>query len=230
MTVGIESPYVEVIYDGSQSEFASLFRALDSADVHVGWLDDDGLPVWLTSPIHFTASLVSGMAVVQRVAFPEASPVSPLTLVFERITPPVQAVDFTNLGRFDPKVHERLADASAMRDAELRSKQARTPTPFAVSDLVVDFRPRRVKAADPLDPEDLVTKSYSDLHTGTAGAERAEAAADRADADAAQTAADREAAEIASAAAVTAAHILGMPDDGFYNEATDTTIDDGIYA
>lgn len=230
MTVATETCYVEVIYTGAQTEFASLFRALDPSNVYVSWLDDDGLPVALTRGIHFSVALVSGMAVVARIAFPDASPVSPLTLAFERITPAVQSIDFENLARYNPSVHEQIADAGAMRDAELRSKQARTPTPFSVSDEVVDFRPRRVKAADPLDPEDLVTKSYSDQHTGTAGAERAEAAADRADADAEQTAADRAATEIASAAAVTAAHILGMPDDGFYNEATDTTIDDGIYA
>lgn len=227
MTVEIESPYIERVYDGSQSEFAGLFRALAAADVHVGWLDDDGLPVWLTPALHFNVTLVSGKAVVTRIAFPDASPVSPLTLVFERITPPVQGVDFVNLARYNPQVHEDIADAGAMRDAELRAKQARTPTPFEVSDQTVDFRSRRVKAAEPLDPEDLVTKGYSDAHTGTAGAERAEAAADRADADAAQTAADRIAAADSAAEAAANAALLGSPDYGFVADAPVETRDYG---
>lgn len=230
MTVAAEVSYVERQYTGSQTTFASLFRALDPSHVFAAWLDADGLPVALTRGVHFSVTIDgSGMAVVQKIAFPSASVLAPLTLAFERHTPAVQGVDFQNLAAYDPDVHETIADAGAMRDAELRNQQTRTVTPFAVSDAAVDFRPRRVKAADPTQPEDLVTKSYSDLHTGTAGAERAEAAADRADADAAQTAEDRAATHIDRVAAETYAALLANPDLGFYTDATSQSRDCGTY-
>lgn len=227
MTVATEVCYVERQYTGSQTTFASLFRALDPSHVFMAWLDAEGLPVELTRGVHFSVSLVAGMAVVQKIAFPAASVLAPLTLAFWRDTPALQGVDFINLAAYDPQVHENLADAAALRDAELRDRQRRTVTPFQVSDDTVDFRPRRAKAADPQQPEDLVTKAYSDAHTGTAGAERAEAAADRADADAAQTAADRIAAAASAALAEGYAALLESPDYGFVADAPAETRDYG---
>lgn len=228
MTVATEVAYAERVYTGSQTTFASLFRALDPSHVYMAWLDGDGLPVELTRGVHFSVTIGGdGMAVVQKIAFPSASVLAPLTLAFWRDTPAIQGVDFINLAAYDPRVHEDIADAAALRDAEIRDRQRRTVTPFQVSDQTVDFRPRRVKAADPTQPEDLVTKSYSDSHTGTAGAERAEAAADRADADAAQTALDRIAADTAAALAAGYAALLASPDYGFVADAPVETRDYG---
>lgn len=230
MTVASEADYVERVYTGSQTTFASLFRALDPAHVYAAYLDDDRLPVPLTRGVHYSASIGGdGMAVVQRIAFPAASVLAPLTLAIWRVTPATQGTDFQNLAAYDPEVHERIADAGALRDAELRGRQARTVTPFQASGVAVDFRPRRVKAAEPVDGEDLVTKSYSDLHTGTAGAERAEAAADRAEAAADQTADDRVATHADRVAAETYADMLENPDLGFYTDMTGDFMDLGTY-
>lgn len=230
MTVAIEVSYAERQYTGSQTTFASLFRAKAPEHVYASYLDPDGLPIELTRGVHFSATIGGdGMAVVQKIAFPSASVLAPLTMLFERHTPAIQGVDFNNLASYDPNVHEDIADAGAMRDAELRRYQARTVTPFTVSETAVDFRPRRVKAATPTQPEDLVTKEYSDLHTGTAGAERAEAAADRAEEAADQTAEDRIATHEDRVAAETYAALLANPDLGFYTDATSYSRDCGTY-
>lgn len=228
MTVATEVSYVERQYTGAQTTFASLFRAQAPEHVYMAWLDAEGLPVNLTRGVHFSVSIGGdGMAVVQKIAFPSASVLAPLTLAFWRDTPAVQGVDFVNLNAYDPQVHENIADAGALRDAELRDRQRRTITPFQVSDSAVDFRPRRAKAADPLQPEDLVTKAYSDLHTGTAGAERAEAAADRAEEAADQTEDDRIATAASAALAAGYAALLASPDYGFVADAPVETRDYG---
>lgn len=63
-----------------------------------------------------------------------------------RETPATQVVDFENLGRFDPSVHERIADASPMRDAELRRQLDGMVQQFTTSDAAVDFRLRKLRA------------------------------------------------------------------------------------
>lgn len=231
MTVATEASYAELVYTGAQSVLVPGFAAQAAADVHAGYLDPNGgRPTELIQGTHFTVTLdASGNVTVGRLAFPPASVLNPLTLWFERVTPAVQGVDFENLHQYSASVHQGIADAGAMRDAELRNRQARTVTPFFVSGSAADFRPLIVKAADPANPEDLVTKAYSDAHTGTAGAERAEAAADRADAAAAQAAADRASTDAAAAAAEGYAALLGNPDYGFYTDIIVSTRDYGTY-
>lgn len=168
MTVATEASYAERIYTGIQSVLFPDFTALDASYVHVGYLDpDNGLPVEFTSGIHFTVSLDENSFVsVARIAFPPASADRPLTIWIERITPAVQGVNFSNLARYDASVHEVVADAGAMRDAELRNRQARAITPFFANEEIADFRPRRVKASDPVDGEDLATKAWVLASTG----------------------------------------------------------------
>lgn len=230
MTVTVETPYAERIYTGVQTIFTPDFTAQDPAHVFVGYFDQDLLPVPLIKDVHFTVSLdASGYVTVGRIAFPSASVAAPVTIFIERITPATQVVNFMDLARYSAEVHEKIADAGAMRDAELRSRQDRTATPFAVSDDVVDFRPRRLKAADPVLPEDLVTKNYADENTGTAAAAEAKGYRDEVVVLAGQVSDDAAEAEAAKNAAVTAAAILGNPDDGFLDEVVDLIIDDGTF-
>ncbi|WP_156464224.1 hypothetical protein [Afipia sp. Root123D2] len=231
MTVATEASYAELIYTGVETIFTPGMQAQQQADVHCGYLDGDGLSVELIRGTHFTVTLDSSAAVtIGRIAFPIASALSPLTIWVERITPAVQGTDFKNLNRFNPEVHQQIADAGAMRDAELRNRQNRTVTPFAVSETAVDFRSRRLKAADPIQPEDLVTKQYSDDHTGTAAQEAAEAARDIAVAAAETASADAQSAAGSANAAEGYAAILENPDYGFYVDAPTETRDYGTYA
>jgi hypothetical protein len=231
MTVATENSYAERQYTGVETTFTPGFSARDAVDVHVGYLDDDGLPVELVLGTHFTVTLGGDRAVtVGRLAFPSASPLAPVTIWIERVTPAVQTVNFRNLAAYDAGVHEDIADADAMRVAELRNRQARTVTPFAVSSEAVDYRSRRVKAADPTLPEDLATKFYVDEHTGTAAAEEAKAARDEA-VSAADTATVKAAEATAAAAAAEGfAAILENPDYGFYVDAPTENRDYGTYA
>lgn len=228
MTVATEACYAERSYTGAETTFSPGFSALAAADVHVGYLDVNGLPVALTFNVHFSASLdEQGAVTVTRMAFPSASVAAPVTMTFERITPALQGTDFTNLNQYDPSVHQRIADAGAMRDAELRSRQSRAVTPYSASSTAVDFRPRKAKAADPVAPEDLATKAYADLVSGTNAA--GQAATSAAAALASQTAAAGSAtsASGSAAAAAAAAAILGSPDDGLLSDVVGSTIDDG---
>lgn len=230
-TVATEACYAELLYTGVEIVFTPGFSAHAEADVHVGYLDADGLPIALTLGVHFTVTLGGDNAVtVGRIAFPSASPLAPVTITIERITPAVQGVDFENLQTFSAGVHERLADAAAMRDAELRGRQNRTVTPFTVGDEVIDFRPRRVKAADPVDADDLVTKSYADEHTGTAAAAEAKGYRDEVVILAGDVAADAATAEGAANAAAASAAILQSPDYGFYTDIISSNRDYGTYA
>lgn len=230
MTVATEACYAERQYTGAETQFSAGFAAQSEADVHAGYFDIDGLPVEFVRGAHFTVTLGAGGAVtIGRLAFPAATPMSPVTLWFERVTPAVQGVNFTNLAAYDAAVHEQLADASAMRAAELRNRQNRTVMPFVVGAEVVDFRPRRVRAADPDQPGDLVTKKYADENTGTAAAAEAKGYRDQVVAIAADVAVDAATAEAAANAAVAAALILENPDYGFYTDAISDTRDYGTY-
>ena len=230
MTVATENAYAERSYTGVETSLTPGFGALSATDIYVGYLDPDGLPIALTQGVHFSVSLGTDNAVkVTPIAFPNATPVSPVVITIERITPALQGVDFVNLNSYDPSVHGSIADAGAYRDAELRSKLSRSSLPAAASASALDFRPRRLKAADPLSPEDLATKAYVDEKTGTDAQVGAEAARDIALSAAAVVSAGAIAVAGYVAAAQTSASILGNPDYGFYTETITAERDYGTY-
>jgi hypothetical protein len=227
MTVATEACYAERSYTGAETIFSPGFSALAAADVHVGYFDANGLPVALTFNVHFSVSLdAQGAVTVTRIAFPSASVAAPVTMTFERITPALQGTDFTNLNQYDPSVHQRIADAGAMRDAELRSRQSRAVTPYSASSTAVDFRPRKVKAADPVAPEDLATKAYADTVSGTIRGDRGGGLCGRGAGFANLGGRIGDQRQSASAAAASAA-ILASPDYGFVADAPVSTRDYG---
>lgn len=231
MTVATQACYAERIYTGVETAFAPGITALEPQYVRCGYLDRDALPVELQLGVHFTVALDGeGLVTVGRLAFPAASVQAPVTMWFGRSTPAVQGVNFKNLNRYDPGVHERIADAGAMRDAELLDRQIRTVTPFVVGPDVVDFGARRVRAANPVAPSDLVTKSYADENTGTAAAAEAKEYRDEVVLLAGQVSDDAATAEGAKNAAVAAAAILENPDYGFYADVIVSNRDYGTYA
>lgn len=228
MTVATEACYAERSYTGVETTFSPGFSALDPAHVLVGYFDSTGVSIQLTAGLHFSAALDgSGAITVTRIAFPSASPAAPVTLWFFRDTPATQGVDFVNLGRFDPSVHERIADAGAMRDAELRSDFDRNQQPFTTSNGAVDFRPRTAKAADPVAAEDLATKAYADLVSGSSAAGQAAASAAAALVSQNAAAASASSASTSASAAAASAAILASPDYGFVADAPSVTRDYG---
>jgi hypothetical protein len=230
MTVATEASYSEFLYTGAESSFPAGFSAQAAEHVHVGYFDGSGLLIALTFGLHYSASLdAGGAATVTRIAFPSASADAPVRIAIERVTPATQGVDFVNLARFDPSVHERIADADAMRDAELRNRQNRTVTPFSASIGVVDFRPRTVRAAEPIDDSDLATKAYADTVSGSSAQAGAEAARDIAVGAAATATTQAGIATGAAGLASTYAAILGNPDYQFYTDVTSTSRDYGTY-
>ncbi|MBR0700183.1 hypothetical protein JQ599_09750 [Bradyrhizobium diazoefficiens] len=228
MTVATEACYAERSYTGVETTFSPGFSALDASHVLAGYFDSTGVLIELTRGLHFSVALDGDNAVtVTRIAFPSASVAAPVTLWFFRQTPATQGVDFENLGRFDPSVHERIADAGAMRDAEIRSELERVVQPFTTSSDAVDFRPRRLRAADPEDAFDVATKAYADEVSGSDAAGQAAASALAAAASATAAAGSATAAAGSAASAATNASLLANPDYGFFADAPSTTRDYG---
>lgn len=229
MTVATEAAYAERRYTGVETSFSPGFSALQAADVHAGYFDITGVSIELSFGVHFSVAVdpVSGAVTVTRIAFPSASVAAPVTIWIARETPAVQGTSFANLNQYDPSVHEKIADAGAMRDAEIRAELDRVVQPFTTSDGAVDFRPRTVKAADPTLPEDLATKAYADLVSGSDAAGQAAISAASAAAHDASSAVHDTSATNAAALAIAAATILGSPDDGLLSDVVGSTIDDG---
>lgn len=167
MTVPTEAAYAELLWTGAETAFTPGFTAERTADLDVSYLDADGLPVPLTAGVHYVPSLDGAFNVtVTPLNLPAASVASPVTLVFERDTQAVQGTDFSNLQRFNATVHGVLFDRTFRILAELKSRVVRSVGPFFTADEVVDFRPRRVMAADPVNDQDLATKVYVLTVTG----------------------------------------------------------------
>ncbi|NUU41372.1 hypothetical protein [Tardiphaga robiniae] len=163
MTVPTEAAYAELLWSGGETAFTPGFTAEHIDDVEVSYLDADGLPVPLTRGVHFNVSLDSALNVS---VTPIALPVAPKTMTFERNTDAVQGTNFENLHRYNATVHGVLFDRAFRLLGELKSRVVRSVGPFFTSDDVVDFRPRRIKAADPIDDSDLATKFYVLTVTG----------------------------------------------------------------
>lgn len=230
MTVASESHYRELNWTGAETSFSPGFAAEDRSHVTVRYLDDDATPVDLTIDVHFSVTLdSSGNVTVTPLSLPGASVDEPVTLLFERVTPALQGADFANLGAYDPTTFQTLFDRVMRIAAEVKGKVARGLVSLFTDDYV-DFRPRRVKAAEPEDDTDVATKLYADTVSGSNAQAAAEAARDLAVAAAEAADVDRIAAEAAAAAAIDAAELLENPDYGFYTDVTSEARDYGTYA
>jgi hypothetical protein len=230
MTVPTEAAYAELLWTGVETAFAPGFTAENVGDVAVSYLDADDLPVPLTRVVHFNVSLDSALNVtVTPVALPTGSPGDPVTLIFERNTTAVQGTEFSNLHRYSATVHGTLFDRAFRVLAEVKARVLRRVGPFSTTDDVVDFRPRRVMAAEPVGDSDLATKLYADAVSGVAAQAGAEAARDIAIAQATIATTQAGLATGAAALAETYADILGNPDYGFYTDIPTTTRDYGTY-
>lgn len=163
MGVSTEAAYAERLWTGVETAFAPGFAAETINDVKVSYLDADGLPHPLDRGIHFNVQLDANLNVT---VLPIALPLAPKTIVIERDTPALQGTDFENLNRYSASVHGILFDRAFRILAELKSRVVRSVGPFFTSDDVVDFRPRRVMAADPVNDGDLATKFYVLTVTG----------------------------------------------------------------
>lgn len=118
MTVSTEnSKSAPLAWTGVETSFAPGFSALDVSHVLATFVAASGVETLLTRGVHFSVTLGTGGAVT---VTPIALPPAPGSLIISRRTPALQSVAFGNLGSFAPSVHESLADAAAMRDAELR--------------------------------------------------------------------------------------------------------------
>ena len=229
MTVTSETAYATRLWTGGESVFAAGFSVERTADVTVSYLDANGLPIALVAGVHYTADLDGNNALtISPLMFPSASLASPVTIAIERNTPAVQGTDFRNLRAFDAATFGFLFDRAFYILGELKSRLSRT-IPYIVSEFVVDFRPRRVKAAPPQDPTDVATKLDADTVSGANAQAAAEAARDVA---IQQSAIASNAASTATAGANAAqgyAAILANPDYGFYTDAVSTSRDYGTY-
>lgn len=167
MTVPTEAAYAELLWTGVETSFTPGFTAEAAGDVLVSYLDADDLPVALTRITHFNVSLDGANNVtVTPVALPAASGLAPVTLIIQRNTAATQGTEFANLNRYNASVHQTLFDRAFRVLAELKGRVSRAVTPFDATDEFVDFRPLRVKAAEPVDDTDLATKLWVLTVTG----------------------------------------------------------------
>lgn len=168
MPVAVDPGYAERIWTGVETDFTPSMVALDAAHVAVTYRDGAGIVSVLTAGVHLSVTKAGDVDVVGSVSSaPIAMPDARGTVIFERTTPALNETDFAELEGFDPDVLTRLADAAALRDAELAGRQARAITPWSsVTDDVVDFRPKRLLAADPVDDSDVATKLWVLTITG----------------------------------------------------------------
>lgn len=167
MTVPTEAAYAELIWTGGETSFTPGFSAENVNDVIVRYLDADDLPVTLTRGVHFNTSIDSALNVtVTPITLPVATALAPVTMIFERNTAAVQGTDFINLNRYNATVHGTLFDRTFRILAELKARVMRSVGPFFVSDDIVDFRPRRLMAADPVNDADVATRLWVLTVTG----------------------------------------------------------------
>ena len=117
MTVANEVSEVLRNWTGVEASFATGYQALSASDIGVVSIDALLVETALVAGVHYTAALDAGGYVT---VTPVALPPAPTTLRISRVTPATQATSFAGLTDFQPTVHEKLHDASAFRDAELR--------------------------------------------------------------------------------------------------------------
>lgn len=168
MPVAVDPGYAERNWTGVETDFGPNMVALDAGHVAVTFRNGEGVVSTLTAGVHLSVTKAGEAGEVGAIASaPIAMPAEAGTVIFERTTPASNDADFVNLGDYDPAVHTRIADLGALRDAELRGRQARAVTPWtSVTDDVVDFRPKRIAAADPVNDQDVATKLWVLTVTG----------------------------------------------------------------
>ncbi len=161
MTVATEVAYAERAWTGVENDFAPGMSAQSAAHIGVKYRDAQGILSVLTAGVHLSVSKAGEDGVVGAISSaPLHMPAAPGTVIFERTTPALQQVDFQTLEDFDPSVHTNLADAAALRAAELRNRQNRAITPFTVFVDYADFGTYRVAGADPVNDRDFATRGY----------------------------------------------------------------------
>lgn len=117
MTISSEIAFNALAWTGSQTAFAPGIKCQATSHLRVYSRDASNADTLLTENVHYSVALSSeGLATVTPIALPSA----PRTLLFERVTPALQATDFGQLYSFAPGIHTLLHDAAALRDAELR--------------------------------------------------------------------------------------------------------------
>ncbi len=169
MTVATEAAYAERSWTGVETSFSPGFSALDRDYVKITYQAFDGTRSPLSRGIHFQVVLGANNAVtVTPIVLPAASPAAPGLLLIERDTPATQGVDFANLNEYDPAVHTGIADRLTFIAAEVKERVRRFLAAFTFINAagVIDFRPYRIKAADPVDDADVATKFYVLTVTG----------------------------------------------------------------
>jgi hypothetical protein len=161
MTVATEVSYAERTWTGVETSFAPGMSAQDASHITVKYRDVNDVVTALTIGVHVIVSKAGDPGDTGAIsATPLTMPPAPGVVIFERRTPALQPTDFVNLEDFDPVIHTRRHDAAALWAAELRNRQDRAITPYTVSDVLVDFRGRRLAADDPVNSYDVATKSY----------------------------------------------------------------------
>ena len=168
MPVSVDYGYTEKTWTGVETSFAPNMVALDAAHVAVRYRSASGVLSTLTAGVHLSVTKAGDVDVVGAISSaPIAMPTAPGTVIFQRTTPADNDADFANLEGFDPDVLTRLADAAALRDAELLGRQIRTVTPWdEATDEFVDFGDRTLQAADPVEDQDVATKIWVLTVTG----------------------------------------------------------------
>lgn len=141
MLLNALSQSADLAWTGEETIFAAGFQALSVAHVSAVFVAPSGAKTTLEDGVHLTLARDQTGFIS---AVPIALPAAPGAIRFRRETPTAQDVNFVNLGSYSAEVHERLADAAAMRAAEL----ARDIAELTLSSVVPDADD--VTFADPL--------------------------------------------------------------------------------
>lgn len=122
MTVASEAYSALRAWTGAETSFAAGFSAAAASDVKVYSRDAAGTDTLLSQGSHYGLTLAGDGSVT---ILPINLPPPPVTLVIVRDTPATQSTDFEDLETFSADDHERLHDARARTDGELKGAFAR---------------------------------------------------------------------------------------------------------
>lgn len=121
MTVATEACYAERQWTGVETSFAAGFTAQHASHIALSYRNSLNVVTPLTQGLHAQVMFGVGGEVI---VVPLALPPAPGEVLIERVTPALQATNFTDLAKYSAATHERLHDAAAMRAAELKRKLA----------------------------------------------------------------------------------------------------------